>query len=275
MRRHSLFAVVVLGCSPNEANPTDAGSDADAHGTHDVAQVDVYDEPTPICRVSGTVTDFQDAPWAGARLQVCSTALCTLGTAAGDGTFTVGVSCNASYHVLARPPVGDTRYTSDGIGVIPNTVTMDVALTTPVRIPQTGTPIALTGGSQTVSVATDLKLTINPSDLAFSGTAQIAGVLIDNTKWPPFIFPGDAGTKTVLAMWALLPFGTTTNAGKTVALTVDNTTFALTTGTSVSFYQVNETTAELMPNPSTGVVQANGTITGGTVTRITWIVMTL
>jgi len=182
------------------------------------------------------------------------------------------VPCNAQYHVLALPPLGDPHNTSDGIGVL-GIVTADVTLPTPVRIPETGAPVALTGGSQTVSVATSLELTADPSDLTFDGPAELAGVSIDQTQWPPFAFPSDAGAPTVLAMWALLPFGTDA-ISNTIAITVDNTPFALATNATVSFYQVNETTAELMPDPSVGTVQANGTITGGTVTRVTWIVMT-
>ena len=46
-------------------------------------------------------------------------------------------------------------------------------------------------------------------------------------------------------------------------------------GSTVNFYQVSETTAQLLLPPSTGtVVDNNGTITGGTITRVTWIVMT-
>lgn len=286
MRWHSLLWALLFGalstlpllaCGPPEGCgggcPADAGS-MDADKAKDAAQFDVYDEPTPVCHVSGTATDSQDAPWPLARLQICSTALCTLGNAAADGTFSVGVPCDAYYHVLAQPPVGDPHNTSDGIGVLANIVTADVTLPTPVRIPETGTPVALTGGSQTVSVATSLELTTDPSDLTFLGPAELAGVLIDQAKWPPFAFPSDAGAEAVLAMWALLPFGTDATASNTIAITVDNTPFGLATNATVSFYQVNETTAQLMPNPSTGTVQAGGTITGGTVTRVTWIVMT-
>ena len=269
------LTLALIACGPSDANPTDGGLDAaDAHKAQDGVTPDVYDEPTPVCHVSGTASDSQDVPWALAKLQVCSTSLCTLGNAATDGTFSVGVPCNAHYRVLAQPPTGDPHNTSDGIGVLTNIVTADVTLPTPVRIPETGAPVALTTGSQTVSVATSLKLTTDPADLTFFGPTELAGALIDQAKWPPFAFPSDAGAPTVLATWALLPFGTVAMPSKTIAITVDNTPFALATSATVSFYQVSETTAELMPNPSTGTVQANGTITGGTVTRVTWIVMT-
>src|ERR1019366_2945566 len=156
------------------------------------------------------------------------------------------VPCNAHYHVLAQPPMGDTHNnTSDGIGVITADVTTDVTLMTNVRIPETGAPIALTGGPQAVNVGTGLTLTTDPMDLNFSAVAQLAGVLVDQTKWPAFAPAApDGGTATILAMWALLPWGTTTKPGdagnRTVAVTIANS-FGFAANATVSLYQVSET----------------------------------
>ncbi|HEY2370183.1 MAG TPA: hypothetical protein VGH87_27495, partial [Polyangiaceae bacterium] len=76
-----------------------------------------------------------------------------------------------------------------------------------------------------------------------------------------------------IATWALDPWGTRTIAGKTIAVTIANT-FGLAPGDTVSVYAVNESTAELV-GPTTGTVSSDGTtITGATIDRVTWIVVT-
>ena len=130
------------------------------------------------------------------------------------------------------------------------------------------TELALDAGVATVAVTSDLTLTARASDLLFEGDAYVAGAAIPQAKWPAFAAPGE----TVLAMWALDPFGTDATRSKTIAVSIANG-YGLGAGATVSVYAVNELTAALDP-PSQGVVSSDGTTLGGaTVDRLTWIVL--
>ena len=248
--------VFVCACGAPDAAPIDAGKDAaktqkDASAPEDVATIV---NPS----VSGVVTDTQGAPWANAKLQVCSASLCTLGSADASGAFSVQVPAGNKYHVIAHPPASDPREGSAGIAVMQDILTTDTALPSPIAIPITGAHASLPNAS----VTQDLVLTANASDVSFTGEAYFSGVSVT-----------DSPLSNAIATWALNPWGTRTNPGKTIAVTISNT-FGLAPGDTVSVYAVNESTAELAP-PTTGTVSSDGqTITGATIDRVTWIVVT-
>ena len=235
----------------------------------DASSLDVgADEPPPKCVVSGKAADMNDVGWARAKLQVCSSLLCTLGDADDAGAFAVTVGCGERYHVLALPPPGDARAASAGIGIIKDPVIHDYALPDLVRIPETANAIALTAGVQSVAVAPDLTLIADPGDIGFAGAAYLAGVLVPQAKWPSFEIAG----RTILAMWALGPWAATTKKGKTIGVLVKNG-FGLTAGDRVGVYAVSQTTADLSTPVDATTDGAAKLVTGGTIDRVTWIVI--
>jgi hypothetical protein len=238
------LALFLCACSAPGAEPTvDAGPD-------DVATIV---NPS----VSGVVTDAQGAPWSDAKVQVCSASLCTLGNADGAGAFSVHVPAGKRYHVIAHPPPNDPREGSAGLAVLADVLTSDVVLPSPIAIPITGAHASL----PSAAVTQDVTLDANAADVAFSGEAYFSGVSVTASPYP------------ALAAWALDPWGTRTNPGKTIAVTIANT-FGLAPGDTVSVYAVNESTAELV-GPTQGTVSSDGkTITGATIDRVTWIVVT-
>jgi hypothetical protein len=253
----ALVAFLCACSSAPDAVPTDAGKDVAKAPKEDAsAPDDVVTVVNP--SVSGVVTDTKGAPWPDAKVQVCSDALCTLGNADGTGAFSVQVPAGKTYHVMAHPPASDPREGSTGIAELADILTTDVTLPSPVAIPITGAHASLPNAA----VTQDLTLTANAPDVSFTGDAYFSGVAVTSS---PFA--------SSIATWALNPWATRTNAGKTIAVTMSNT-FGLSPGDTVSVYAVNETTAELV-GPSTGTVSSDGkTITGATIDRVTWIVVT-
>ena len=239
-----------------DARADDAGKDAAK--TQKDASAPIDDVVVPVNpSVNGVVTDTDGAPWANAKVQVCSASLCTLGNADGAGAFSVQVPAGKTYHVMAHPPAGDPREGSAGIAVLQDVLTTDVTLASPVAIPVTGAHTSL----PSAAVTQDLTLTANASDVSFASDAYFSAVSVTTSPFPS------------IATWALNPWGTRTVVGKPIGVTLANT-FGLAPGDTVSVYAVNESTAELV-GPTTGTVSTDGkTITGATIDRVTWIVVT-
>src|SRR6185312_3371438 len=97
------------------------------------------------------------------------------------------------------------------------------------------------------------------SDLEFSADSYVAAVRVDPAAWPAFSIPG----KTILAMWALNPWGTRAAAGKSIAVTIQNS-FSITDEASI--YTLDEGTAELGPE-SKAAPSADGTTLAATIDR--------
>jgi len=258
-----LALALLVGCGAGETSLPDAGKDASADRAPDVATPEQEASTTTPITVSGEVVDTSGAPWANAKVQVCSSALCTIGSSNGAGAFAVQVPPGNRYHVIARPAPSDAREGSAGLGVLADTLVADTTLAAPIHVPVTGAH-----ASSPAAVTPELTLVANPADVSFSGEAYFAGVSVAQSQWPAFDVPG----KTILAMWALNPWGTRTNPGKTIAVTIANG-FGLAAGDAVSVYAVNEGTAELV-GPTPGTVSTDGTTIGGaTIDRVTWIVL--
>jgi len=246
-----------------DAAPSAPGDDAGDAGTGDEAAAATVD-------VSGSVVDSLGAPWASATVQVCSATVCTLGKADSAGAFSVAVPPNDHYHVIAHASPTDPRNASAGIGVVPTLVTSDTALASPVVVPVTGAIVSLhaDAGAFDAAVTSDLTLSGSAADLAFGGDAYLAAVRLDASAWPAFSIPGE----TILAIWALNPWGTHATPQETIAVAIENG-FGLAPGDTASVFTVDETTAELGA-PSTATVSDDGaTLAGATIDRITWIVL--
>ena len=261
------LALVLVGCSaPPASSEPDASADAHVKDSAALDAATTPDDSGPAkITVSGDVVDMQGAPWANAKVQVCSTALCTLGNADGTGAFAVQVPSGSHYHVIARPSPSDPREGSAGLGVLADTLVADTALASPVPIPITGAHASLAAPA---AVTSDLTLTANAADVAFSAEAYFSGVSIAQPSWPAFVVAG----KTILAMWALDPWGTRTNPGKTIAVTIANS-FGLAANDVAAVYAVNETTAELGAEAQATVSSDGTMLTGATIDRVTWIVL--
>jgi hypothetical protein len=258
-------AVLVFACAGalrcSDAGSIPLGGDGGSAEAAAEASAVTYD-------VSGTIVDGSNVGWAGAMIQVCNEALCTLGNTDTTGAFRVSVPPGAGYHVIARPGPSDTREASAGLGIVGN-VAADVALA-PIAIPVMGPKVELAGdaGPQSVAVTSDLTLTASVAGIDFEADAYLAGASVPSASWPAFAIPG----KTILAMWALDPWGTRANVGQTIGVAISNV-FGLAPGATVSVYAVSELTAEL-GTASAGVVSTDGTsITGSTVDRVTWVVL--
>ncbi len=253
-----------VACSAALPIGSDAGTPVKEAGAASDTGV-VEEAGAPKVSVSGDVVDSENAAWASAKIQVCSETVCTLGNADGSGAFHVLVASGDRYHVIARPAVADTREGSAGLFVLADALTADVTLDSPVHLPVTGAHFTL---SSPANVTSDLTLTANAADLAFYGDAFVAGVSIAQAEWPAFTIAG----KTILAMWALNPWGTRANAGKTIAVTMSNA-YGLAANDTASVYAVNELTAEL-GTPTTATVSGDAkTLDGATIDRVTWVVL--
>jgi hypothetical protein len=253
--KRPLFALLLVACGAPAAPPTDAPDAGDA-------------APAKV-EVTGAVVDSQGAAWGAAKIQVCSETVCTLGDADETGAFAVAVPAGDRYHVIARPGPGDSRAGSAGVGVFPSVVVSDTALAAPVVLPVTGAEIALDpdGGAVDAAVTADLTLSARAADLDFYGEPYLAAVRLDAAAWPALSTPG-----TVLAVWALNPWGTRAETGKSIAVTIRND-FGLAPGELAQVYAISETTAEVGA-PSDAVVSDDGAvIAGATVDRVTWIVL--
>lgn len=246
--KRALFAILLLACGGGAETPTDAGGEAAASQAH----------------VRGAIVDAAGRGWSNAKIQVCSATVCTLGDATTTGAFDVAVPSGDRYHVIARPGPGDSRDGSAGIGVLAAPVASDTSLATPVVLPVTGVRIPL-GDATVAAVTPDLTLTASASDLEFSGDSYVAAVRVDPAAWPAFSIPGT----TILAMWALNPWGTRASAGKTIAVTIQNS-FSI--ADAASIYTLDEGTAELGPE-SKATPSADGTTLAATIDRLTWIVL--
>jgi hypothetical protein len=257
--KRSVAILFCVACSAPPAATAEAGA-SDAS--------DAVDASASI-HVTGAVVDAQNAPWAAAKIQVCSDALCTLGDADASGAFDVQVTAGNFYHVITRPSPSDTREGSAGLFVLQNMLTSDTALDAPIPIPVTGAHLTQgDAGNISGQVASDLTLTGNVSDIGFYGDAFFSGVAIAQNQSPAFSIEG----KNILAMWALNPWGTRANSGKTIGVSIANH-FGLNAGDAVSVYAVNETTAALDP-PTEALVSTDATtIDGATIDRLTWIVV--
>ena len=221
--------------------------------------------PDANARVSGAVVDAHGVGWPAAKIQVCSATVCTIGDASATGAFEVAVPRGDRYHVIARPAPGDARDGSAGIGVLDGLLAGDETLAEPVVLPVTGARVALGASPTAAAVTPDLTLTASATDLDFYGDAYVAAVRLDPDAWPALSVPG----KTVLAIWALNPWGT--RASKAVPVTIQNS-FSLAPGDAAAVYAVDEATAALGP-PAEASVSADGATLASSVDRLTWIVL--
>ncbi len=260
--KSSVAILFCVACSASPAVSVEAGAGD--------ASDDAADASASI-RVTGAVVDTQNAPWAAAKIQVCSETLCTLGDANASGAFDVQVPAGNLYHVIARPSPSDAREGSAGLFVLQTMLTSDTALAAPIPIPVTGAHLTQgDAGNISGEVASDLTLTANANDVGFDGDVFFSGVAIPQNQWAAFSIEG----KTILAMWALNPWGTRTNSGKSIGVSITNH-FGLNAGDAVSVYAVNETTAALDPPTQASVSPDAATIDGATIDRLTWIVVAL
>ena len=133
-----LALALLVGCGAGETSLPDAGKDASADRAPDVATPEQEASTTTPITVSGEVVDTSGAPWANAKVQVCSSALCTIGSSNGAGAFAVQVPPGNRYHVIARPAPSDAREGSAGLGVLADTLVADTTLAAPIHVPVTG-----------------------------------------------------------------------------------------------------------------------------------------
>lgn len=270
MRYAALLFLVACGggavTGASDAGPTHDASAPDA-AADDASDPGSDAAPTAMIHVSGVVVDAQNAPWAAAKIQVCSASVCTLGNADASGAFDVSVLANDHYHVIAHPSPTDSRDGSAGIGVFPSILSSDAALAAPVVLPVTGARTNVSGAFD-AHVTTDLELAGTAADLDYASAAYVAAVRVDSAAWPAFSIPN----QTILAIWALNPWGTRTLPSKTIAVTIQNG-FGLSAGDTASVYALSETTADL-GTPTTATVSPDSTtLTGATIDRLTWMVL--
>jgi len=260
--------LLLAGCS-STPDTTDAAVDAalDAHAKKDVVFESPVDEPAPAHIATGRVVDATGAPWPGARMQICAS-ICYAFTAGNDGTFSASIGKTDTYAVDATNAATDGRTASRT--VYARLIDQDVALGD-IVVEETGAGQAL-ASTKDVAVDSDLTLlAVDPSALALPAgvtSAYAAGVRVSSSAFPTY----DASGKTILAMWALNPFGA--QSSKPIAVTIKNG-FGLAANAKLAMRAVDDTTGLLLAEIPMTVSSDALTITtdSGGLDRLTWIVL--
>ncbi len=260
-------SMAACSSSPDTTAAPDGGDDAAVDVATDTAQPP--DEPAVTYHVGGTVLDFQDAGYATAQVTVCAS-LCVYATVDDAGAFTATVPAGDGYHVKATGTPGDGR-TASALEQPIGTLDKDVTLAAPLYLPETGAGTVVSS-AQTVDLG-DVTLAVDPATLSLPfgvTTAYAAAIAVPADKQPGLTPDGKVAGKTILGMWALNPYGTTSSTP--MAVTFKNT-FGLSPSDPVTVYTMDDNNAQLV-DPSDGTVSGDGqTITGATVKRMTWIVL--
>lgn len=263
--RHTLVLFVlaaVAGCSTSDpATIVDAGKDAPKRD----AFIAPEEDAGPSYRVTGKVIDTTGKPYDGSAIQVCGN-VCNVAFADSTGSWIAEGIAPEPKHLRVEGKPSDGRNWSPAVFHIVVSTNMDIL--EPTVVPETPTPIAVTAGLKTTTVG-EVGVTYDDSKLTGS-THVFSSVRVAKKDWPPY----DASGKTIVAVWALLPFGAKSPAAMPVSL--DVSTAGFTGGEKVTMFAVDADTG-LLTDPTPTTVSVDGKTatsdSGGGLLRLTWIVL--
>jgi hypothetical protein len=261
-RRHwamVLLAGLACACSKttdssNPGSESDAGVDASPEGA----------------AIHGSVLDVAGDPLPAA-LALCAEA-CWVAFTDDEGDF--------AYQGLPEGPYKlDVRATAEANGAFSGlsfplqlSADEDLVLSAPLVLPETGGGILVQAGVQEAQIDDQLRLTIDGDQLELPmglQDAYLAGVRVAAEHWPP----NESPAGTVLAQWALNPFGATSNTP--IEAVVENE-FGLPADEPIHFYSLDEHTG-LLELEAAGQVSADGLTLAATsgqgLSRLTWLIV--
>lgn len=258
-----LFVVAALaGCSTSDPSAVvDAGKD--------VAKRDAFvlppEDAGPVYRLTGKVIDTAGKPYDGAAIQICGK-ICTVAFADSTGAWLAqGITPEAT-HLRVEGKPNDGRNWSPAVFHI--ALTADTDFLTPTVVPETPPPVALTAGEKTMT-AGEVAITFDDAKLTGS-THVFSSVRVLKKDWPTY----DASGKTIVAIWALLPFGA--KSLTPMPVTLDVSTAGLTGGEKVTLFAVDPDSG-LLTEPTAATVSNDGkqasSDSGTGLLRLTWIVL--
>jgi len=267
--------VLAAGCSSPASG---SGSPGGAGGSSDTISSDGGNglsggsggmSPGPTAALSGVVHDTSGAPLQGAAIQLCAEA-CYLAYTEPDGSFWYQSVPAGHYKLDLRGPArAEVNY---GAVNFPLDLAPDdqQVLDAPLVLPVTGDGVPLTGGTQQIAIDSDLTLTIDADALELPpavASPYLAGVRVVPSSYPPNQPPSG----TVVAWWALNPFGTLSSQPIGVSI-VNN--LGLAAAAPLAIYTVSDQTGEMDLAAATQVSSDGTTIAlnnGQGLAQISWV----
>lgn len=257
-----IVLAAVVGCSTADPSAiVDAGKDAPKRD----AFVPPDEDAGPTYRITGKVIDTAGKPYDGSAVQVCGN-VCTVAFADSTGSWIADGIVPEDKHLRVEGKPNDGRSWSPA--VFHFVVTKDLDLLEPTVVPETPPPVAVTAGLKTTTVG-EVGVTYDDSKLTGS-THVFSSVRVAKKDWPPYVATG----KTIVAIWALLPFGAKSPAPMPV--TLDVSTAGFTGGEKVTMFAVDADSG-LLTDATPATVSNDGkqatSDSGAGLLRLTWIVL--
>ncbi len=229
----------------------------------------------PSYSVKGQVAHLDGTPWSSAIVGFCSSIACLDPIRSTDaGTFEEDELTPDDYVVDVT---GDN---TDGGSASPVyfhfRLQSNVALTSPIVVPETGPGVMLDGGVQTVQVDSSLSMTVDPSAFTWpEGEGNsISGIELPPGDWPATYASDllDGGNQSILAVWALNPFQASSSTPIAVVI---NNKFELPAGSHAQLFGMSVTSG--MPEDAVEVEVTDGgvltTLPGQGITELTWLLL--
>jgi len=263
------------------ASSTDRADRGDGGAPGDVSQDGGGDagsvvDAGPSYSFSGQVAHLDGTPWNDAIVGLCSSIACLnpiRSTAAG--TFEEDELDPDDYVVDVT---GDNSDGGSASTVYFNfQLQSNLALTSPILVPETGPGVTLDGGVQTVEVDSSLSLTVDSSTFTWpEGEGDsISGIELPAGDWPAAYALNllDGGNQSILAVWALNPFQA---ASSTPIPVVISNKFELSPGSRAKLFGIDVTSG--MPQELVDVeVAGDGgvltTLPGQGISELTWLLL--
>ncbi len=229
----------------------------------------------PTYSFKGQVTHLDGTPWGNASVGLCSSIACLNPILSGAaGTFEDQLSPD-DYVVDV---LGDN---SDGGTATPVyfhlRLDSNVALTSPIVLPETGPGVMVDGGVQTVQVDSSLSLTVDPDSFTWPGTPDdsIAGIRLPAGDWPASYASDlrDGGEASILAVWALNPFQAVSSTP--IAVVIQNQ-FDLAPGSHAQLFGIDVATGMPADAVDLQVAEDGGLLTtlpGQGLSELTWLLL--
>ena len=242
---------------------------------HDGGDAGSVVDAGPSYSFQGRVTHLDGTPWNNALVGLCSSIACLNPILSTEtGSFQADELTPDEYVVDVT---GDN---SDGGTASPVyfhfQLESNLALTSPIVVPETGTGVILDGGVQIVQIDSSLSMTMEPSAFTWPDGegASVAGIELPSEDWTASIASDllDGGDQTILAVWAMNPFQGVSSTP--IAILIRNN-FELSQVSHAQLFGIDVTTG--MPQPLVGVEVDDGgfltTLPGQGIAELTWLLL--
>jgi hypothetical protein len=250
------------------------GGDAGDSGAWQDAGPDL--DAGPAYSFKGQVAHLDGTPWSNAIVGLCSSIACLNPIrSTGAGTFEEDELSPDDYVIDV---LGDESDGGSASAVYFHLrLQSNLALSSPIVLPETGPGVILDGGVQTVQVDSSLSMTVDPSAFTWPDVpgGSIAGIRLPSGEWPTSYASDllDGGNETIVAVWALNPFQAVSSTP--IAVVIKNQ-FGLSPGSHAQLFGIDVTSGmpqdavELQISDDGGVLT---TLPGQGITELTWLLL--